>query len=105
MLCSFQGVLKVHGLAVHFALKQTHATAVFKIDCRNNDHESVGSDEAAKVRKNTQADFLALLGMKLAGEKRIRGDAGNKPAAIVSVGCDDRSILRHDIEGMDKVNK
>ena len=102
---SLQGIFKVNGFLIHFALEQTHTTAVFKIDCRNNDHELIGSDEAAEVRKNTQADFLALLGMKLAGKKRIRSDAGNKRAAIFGVGSYHRSVFRNDIEGVDKVDK
>src|SRR5687768_7956203 len=93
-----QGIFKVNCFLIHFALEQTYTTAVFKIDRRNNDHELIRRDEAAEVRKNPQADFLTLLGMKLAGKKRISSDAGNKWAAIFGVSSYHRSVFGNDIE-------
>src|SRR3989304_149041 len=61
--------------------------------------------EASEIGQYTEPDLLALFRVKLAGEKMIRGDAGDEAGSVLRRGGDHGFIFRRDIIGVNEIDK
>src|SRR5262249_26336877 len=60
--------------------------------------------EAPEVGEDAQAQFLALFRMELAREETVGGNARSERGPVVRSRCDNRAVVRSDVEGMDEIN-